>query len=260
MPRHPICIYLSPGGPNCQISESSTDKSRESLNQQEAEKLNDSLKRYSSKSASSAFRKIRRRPGLCNLRPEELLKQKIFNRHPSILQLRLKVPDNHPSTRLKHISRVADLRKAAGISPSNISATELPVVQTSLRLVNTIPGVMHTQTLEACGFLFFDKRLLSSLTVAAATVVGNNLQGEPTLYGDDSEQWKLPPRVMVSNSMLQVYSEMRGNNDKRNWNFGPLHESLFLAERDLPGGDQLVLPAVNSQTPYVQSYLSGTYF
>jgi len=52
---------------------------------------------------------------------------------------------------------------------------------------------------------------------------------------------------MVTSTMLQAYSEMRGNHDKENWQFGPLHESLFLGDRGLPGGDQRVLPVVNSQ-------------
>ena len=90
-------------------------------------------------------------------------------------------------------------------------------------------------------------RILPNLTAAAATLNGYRFEGKPALC-DSFEQWQ-PPRVMVSNSMLQAYSEMRGNNDKRNFQFGPLHESLFRAERGNPGEDQLELPALNSRDP-----------
>ena len=79
-----------------------------------------------------------------------------------------------------------------------------------------------------------------------ASPSGYRLEGQSAVRGN-FEQWDPRYRVMVSNSVLQAYSEMRGNHDKKYLQFGPLYEGLFRAERGDPGGDQLEIPALKSQ-------------
>jgi len=248
MAKHPVCIFIWPRNTGCLLSEPDTDKSRNFLHQQDAKKSKDSPKEYSSKLTIPEAKKVQRRPGLCSLPSQDLLKQMIFNRYPSVLQLRIKVPDNHPSSRLKHASRILDLRKAALFYQSYNCTPELPVVHTSLRGSQNPLTSMHNQISQLSKCFLVDRCLLLKLRAIVASPDRYRLQTEEALWGN-LERWKPPPRVMVSDSMLQAYSEMRGNNDKNNWRFGPLHEGLFLADRECPGGDQLVRPVVNSRDP-----------
>jgi len=155
MAHHPICIYLSPGDPKCQLSEPGTAKSRTTPHQEDEKQIDIFPNKYSSDTARSPTKRLRRRPKLCSLQPTNLLKQTIFNRYPSILQFRLKLPDKHPSHRLKHAAGFSDLRKAAGYTHSTVSTPEFPAVQTSLRLTNSRPAVFRNQNTQMSMFFFF---------------------------------------------------------------------------------------------------------
>lgn len=274
MAPHPICIHIG-SALKCVLSEPDSISGTISPLGGGANSVN----QYGVQSGSPSGINPTRR-SLSRLPAGVKLKQRILHKYGSTLRLHLKIPDHHASTKLRRKPRIHNLRPSNGTS-SNSHDRYLPVIIlqhkesdqhhlnklrrvpefSSLRIAagyfdrGYIPGqqpldgkfAMFNRTLQPSKCPF-DISMLSNLTAVAvpAVATGDGIRiGEEQAYDDD---WQLPARIMVSSSTLEAYSEMRGNNDKATWQFGPLHNGLYFhPKREHPDGRKPVLPMPNNQ-------------
>ena len=150
MAKHSVHIRVG-SHTKCELSGSETDEDRNTPLEQSLQQLKDSPNKYSSTPVYPAGKKLRRRPGLCNLAAANLLKQRIFNSYPSTVRLRFKESDQHPSKKLKHIRSIEDLRKAAAYLQSTDDAPKFPVSQHRMNVAdlpeNIVPDYQAGQNI-----------------------------------------------------------------------------------------------------------------